>query len=848
MRSEPFQGDSQQPDVGRRRVLGLGSAMALGVLFSGAGAAAAAPARAAKPALQPTLSSLTAHQKAALDALGRTSLRAPGSLPFPALPAGTDTLPGIDHIVVLMLENHSFDNIFGMLGRGDGFTLDSAGKPTATNPYGWPDVRTQHAFPMPTSCQTGQVTQSWHASHTQYNDGAMDGFVAGPASMSAGWNSGPVAMGYFDDGHLPFTYSLARQFPIGDRWFCSLLGPTSPNRRFTIGATAAGMTNDPSQDASNRQTWVLAAPTGPTIFNRLDDHGISWADYYVDFPLGATPEEFPWVDTVTELIHRRAWTQFFTDAAAGTLPSFVFLDEAMNQSQSEEEVDQHPPFFMGYGDDLLSQVVHALASSPQWPSTMLIVCYDEHGGYFDHVPPPPALAPDGIAPVLDADDTAFDGYTRYGFRVPSIVVSPYAKKDHVSHLLYDHTSILAMIERKWNLAALTWRDANANDLTDFLDLDALAARTPTFPALPPLTAPGMSPEAKACMTTGPGTIPAPGSVSYGSAGPMQWSSPQDPESPDTSWGTFVEERASFYQAHPTNSPVDLDSLRNAQRAAVTRRPQKWGNGLYANTFYLFTGADGAEYLQVEVNDQSTPGFLRGFQPLPGNAGAPFFAAPRTALTAMPNNDAQIIAVGLDQRLYHTIYYTGTDTFQPWGPLNWGASDASIAATATGDVQVVGIGLDGNLYHNIRAANGAWTGFAATARNGLASGPIQRAAIAVDSLSSDAHVVALDSQGSLCLTTRHVAGNWSSPVGANTWTLIADKATHSEEIADIAVAVPAAGPLHIGITTASGKAFEQHLDPATGNSSAPATLPSTAPVQSISLKADYGVTVFTVQKG
>jgi phospholipase C len=144
---------------------------------------------------------------------------------------------------------------------------------------------------------------------------------------------------------------------------------------------------------------------------------------------------------------------------------------------------------------------------------LFVLVYDEHGGYYDHVPPPPALAPDLIPPIVQLGESTYDGFARYGFRVPAVVVSPYAKRDHVSHVLHDHASILALIERKWNLPALTYRDANANDLTDFLDLTALTRRRPTFPRLPRLAAPGNTPAALACSVTGPGTIPPPGSIS-----------------------------------------------------------------------------------------------------------------------------------------------------------------------------------------------------------------------------------------------------------------------------------------------------------------------------------------------
>jgi phospholipase C len=156
-----------------------------------------------------------------------------------------------------------------------------------------------------------------------------------------------------------------------------------------------------------------------------------------------------------------------------------------------------------------------VGSGPGWKNTLLVLAYDEHGGYFDHVPPPVALAPDSIPPVVPPGESTYDGFWRYGFRVPGLIVSPYAKRNHVSHVLYDHTSVLALVERKWNLPAMTWRDANANDLTDLLAMDALAAGRPVFRQLPPLAPPGDTPAALACSKNGPGTVPPPGSISPG---------------------------------------------------------------------------------------------------------------------------------------------------------------------------------------------------------------------------------------------------------------------------------------------------------------------------------------------
>jgi len=490
--------------MSRRRFLETtGKTLATGAIASGLVGTAAVSASAGTAKAAPKIVAPQVNQAAALRALGRSVLREPGSRPFPHLDAGTDTLAGIDQIVVLMMENHSFDNLFGMLGRGDGFTLGSDGLPTATNPY--PNGQLQHAFHMPTTCQLPSTpSQEWTTAHNAFDNGANDGFVRTPISPTDSTIVGGVAMGYWTGDDLPFTYSLARAFPIADRWFCSVLGQTDPNRRFLIAATSAGMTDDLG---SLSDLNLLIPPPAGTIFNQLDLHGIAWTNYAASYPTGATPDLYPINDVITEALHYQPLTRFFTDAATGALPPFTLIDPDYD-TQSQEN-----PQNIVVGEALIAQVVDALGSSPQWSTTLLVLTYDEHGGYYDHVPPPPAIAPDAIPPLVQPGESGYDGFCRYGFRVPAVVVSPYAKTDHVSHLLYDHSSVLAMVERKWNLPALTYRDANANDLTDFLDLDALAAGEPTFPTLPPLAAPGDTPGALACSTNGPGTIPPPGSIS-----------------------------------------------------------------------------------------------------------------------------------------------------------------------------------------------------------------------------------------------------------------------------------------------------------------------------------------------
>jgi phospholipase C len=441
---------------------------------------------------------------AALRALGRETLRQPGTLPFPDLPPGTDTLPGIDHIIFLMLENHSYDNILGMLNRGDGLTKGPSGEVLDSNPYANGSI--QHAFPMPNTCQLPQrPSQEWLASHNAYDNGTNTGFVRTLISSTINETVGGVAMGYYTSYHLPFTYSLAEQFPIGDRFFCSVLSQTWPNRKYLIAGSSRGLTDD------NSNLTTSYTPTG-TIFNELDKYNISWANYAPDCCWttisGNTPDFYGGNDYDTEVLHHKDLSQFAVDAKAGTLPAFSFIDP--NYANTSQENPQN----VVNGEALLASVVDAIGTSPLWSKTLFILNYDEHGGYYDHVPPPPALLPDSIPPNVAPGEYQYEGYARLGFRVPAVVVSPYAKPGgYVSHVVYDQTSLLATMQRKWNLQSFTYRDANANDLLDFLDLEALAKGQPTYTTMPNLAAPGNTTEALACSVTGAGVIPPPGTVS-----------------------------------------------------------------------------------------------------------------------------------------------------------------------------------------------------------------------------------------------------------------------------------------------------------------------------------------------
>jgi phospholipase C len=445
--------------MNRRQFLGGGVAGA-SMLFGALGQRSSTPAGAAL---------VPAH----------TMLREPGSLPYPKLAPGTDTLPQIDHFVVVMMENHSFDNILGLIGRGDGFTIGADGRPTAKNPDGHGNF--VHAFHMPTECQTNGVGNDWKAAHEAYDGGTCQGFVTGTTAE---------AMGYFTREDLPFSCALAGVFPIADRYFCSAMAQTNPNRRYLFAGTSLGLIND---------SLPLELPPNGVIFDQFDAHGITWKDYYSSVPsLGVFLPLLGQPAVTSRLAHI---DQFFVDAAAGDLPQFSLVEPDYT-TQSEEN-----PQDIQFGDAFVAKVVNAVMASPAWPKSMLIWTYDEHGGYYDHVPPPAAIPPDDRPPMLAASDPP-GGFDRYGFRVPCAVVSPYAKRHFVSHTVYDHTSILKTIETKWNLPALTRRDANAHSLLDMVDLHA----KPAFlkpPRLPP--APDVALKS-GCLTSGPGTIPPPSAV------------------------------------------------------------------------------------------------------------------------------------------------------------------------------------------------------------------------------------------------------------------------------------------------------------------------------------------------
>lgn len=423
----------------------------------------------------------------------------------PSLAAGTDRVPDIRHVVLLMMENHSFDNYLGRLGRGDGLPSPD---PVNRRRDGTPVA--SHHFER--TSQTPEVpSQSWRSSHIQYADGRNDGFAAAVEDVAAGADPA-LGMGYWEQEDLPFYYGLARTFPLADRWFSSCLGPTFPNRRFLVAATANGLIDDAIAS-------IIDYPKTGTIFDLLNRYGISWANYHHVPPLRLWRKQLaarggrvvtlglssllPQVDHRVRgeirctanlyplglsrtLGHLRHIDRFFTDVAAGQLPSVSIVDPDFASCSEENPQD------IQIGESFAAEVINAVMHGPAWPHTLLLWFYDEHGGYYDHVPPPAAVPPDDVPPHSLADergalgwlarqlhlsqkqrkdDDAPGAYDRYGFRVPAVVVSPYARAGFVSSQTYDHTSALKLIEEKWNLPSLTRRDAAAVAPWEMLDLE-----------------------------------------------------------------------------------------------------------------------------------------------------------------------------------------------------------------------------------------------------------------------------------------------------------------------------------------------------------------------------------------
>lgn len=406
-------------------------------------------------------------------AQGRTSCtyRA-GSLPAETQgvshPSGADV--PIDHIIVVMMENRSFDHYFQKLPEYGQPDVDVA-PADFTNPDS--DGNEIGIFHQEAHCFV-DTQHGWNGTAAQIGAGEMRGFVQsnegyGETSTSnLEMYAGRRALGYYDQTDLPFYYWLANEFAIGDRYFASMPGPTFPNRMFLYAASSFGRVHNTIPDDTD------------TIVDHLEKRQISWKIYASSSPglalFISKAHYFP--------EHVASIDQYFADAASGDLPQFAFVDPEIGVSTGNYDTnDEHPPALAQIGQRFVAEVVDALTKSPAWARSALFLTYDEHGGQFDHVAPPEACPPDELAPDLMPGDTS-GSFERLGVRVPFMVVSPWAKRHHVSHQVYDHTSILRFVEARFVMPALSARDANALAPWDMFDFDAPPRMEPVSIAMP----------------------------------------------------------------------------------------------------------------------------------------------------------------------------------------------------------------------------------------------------------------------------------------------------------------------------------------------------------------------------
>jgi phospholipase C len=383
-------------------------------------------------------------------AAGLVSAGLPGCQPAPgggedtAAPAG----PGqIDHVIVVMMENRSFDHYLGALKLVEGREIDGlTGAESNPDEDGDP-VYVNH---LEIHCQA-DPPHGWSASHSQFADGANSGFYLEHADGDP--EQGAQALGYYTREELPIHYALADAYHVPERYFCSVMGPTWPNRLYGQAGTSEGQDNN-------------EPPAGggfafKTVYKALDEVGEAWRYFYTDLPfIGLFQDQ--WDDERVSLLE-----EFFDACERGELPAFTWVDPGFLYN------DDHPPHHPGLGQMFLALVHEALARSPLWERCLLVITYDEHGGFYDHVPPPKT-----------GDDYAEEGFDQLGFRVPAVIAGPWVRPG-TSHVVLDHTSTLKYVCERFGVEPWTARIAAATSLEVVLDKEAMARGEPLAPAVMP---------------------------------------------------------------------------------------------------------------------------------------------------------------------------------------------------------------------------------------------------------------------------------------------------------------------------------------------------------------------------
>jgi phospholipase C len=353
--------------------------------------------------------------------------------------AAPSTVTPIEHVVMIMMENHSFDNLFGLYPTVNATNPNPllASLEAPDDVLGAPKGVTLSQVPNGTYATANPNEDVYPA---DWDNGKMDGFAS---------SSGGQAMTYFSSAQFAVEWDWAEEFAIADRYFSSCLCTTNPNRLYSLSGYGAGITTD-----AGPPPFV---PVNQSIFTELNSYGVSWG-YYIqnpsvdNFPLNY----FEGIGTYSSQI--QPWTSFYSALQQGTLPSVSWVMPVGGGAETGQ-FDQHPPGNVTSGEEWLLGVVDRVMQSPYWSSTAIFITYDEGGGYYDHVPPP----------VLDG--------VQLGFRIPLFVISPYTKENYVSHTVMNHASSLSFIDYNWGLPALNQYVADSGLPLDMFDFGQ-AARQP----------------------------------------------------------------------------------------------------------------------------------------------------------------------------------------------------------------------------------------------------------------------------------------------------------------------------------------------------------------------------------
>jgi phospholipase C len=418
-----------------------------------------------------------------------------------AKPCPTATLNDIEHFVILIQENRSFDHYFGsyrgVTGFADPHVLrldDGSGLTIFAQPGYAGGYKGDHLYPFHINSYsngecTNDINHSWGPQHTYWDGGRMDGFVTGHLQADGAAN-GPLAMGYYTRADLQFYYALADAFTICDQYHCSVIGPTDPNRLYSMSAwlDPAGTQGGPILSTSTSRVERFGTLTWTTMPEQLQARGIGWKVYSSadgNFGDNVLPYFKQYQTNPTLAANALAPSYpgtFQTDVASGNLPQVSWVLAPLVESE-------HPPAPPQFGEAVVADVLNTLVSNPSvWAKTALLITYDENGGFFDHVPPP--VAPAGTkgeyltASPLPSDASGVVGPIGLGFRVPMLVVSPFSRGGFVCSDVFDHTSTLRLLEARFgaevpNLSA--WRRSVTGDMSSAFNFARVDTSVPALP-------------------------------------------------------------------------------------------------------------------------------------------------------------------------------------------------------------------------------------------------------------------------------------------------------------------------------------------------------------------------------